>query len=1037
MDPVSLLSYAYNLCSALWKIRRAHKHLVDHLDEIYRQLDVVLSFLTSAKEIAEDRGAVLSEGDRAALTATITGLNDSLSEAERFATAQSKRGKLQLVLLARVVVGKAGRISEGMAQAVAEGAAVLVNLRSKASAAEMTAVADLRSPCAARFWDTTFGPGTAKVPAQRFATAVLAAMGRSVTLRGEWVTRAAALTLEGFFSARAPPAAQAFSAPAPAPRLGAHAGEILALARTVNVEEAKATVELADRIEALGVARADARARAERLKEAQQGMRKEYISASARAKAARALRTQVGQLAAAVKVYGLRAERPAPSRVEGERDLLDRMVRENQRREADDCFLPPGRLPRIDPAWADDAAMIGEEAHKLDAYAATLDDEMKGMDALGKSRAAEIAGLGASVDRLGDEIQLLQAKLSAQAAKTAIKSSDVVEEQARSQLSAVAAATSVFQHVSDGADDDPLLGAASLCPLGLGRAAVLSRGGNDTWLVFKTPALLELELALRAAQGGAGGGAVVPVVPLSPEDRSRGPCAVKLAALGGFVTLREVVDGEEGRSAVEELEIAAGVAKCFAQASGDPRCAALVPENVARLSGVAGSAWAVVSLVAAGRESDLFRLFQLPYSGDWAWNLGSALYELLNGCPVAPLWPEDAAFSPEGPEPDRAQAFTATHLARVTAVRGAGGEDSVAWLGRPSALTRIVKDLLHVPEDAEAGARKEALAVALHAVTAEQRARAEGAGSFTARVGAGGILAFQRWVPRVFQEMLEAPGSPGWRRCVVDWALTCSVKQVWHHVTLVEVLPVASEDLVAAWSSELTVISRRLATSGGPWDQGAFAAAVKSDPERAKVLEAQDAFLGRWAEFSGLRTDPAGDFGPRVVPVFHGCHAQQAEAIAQDGFGNLSRSNGGFFGNGVYATEDLQYAAYYAAGKGADPRGLHTIFFGLAIAGNSMPIVYSADYKLRRETPGYGPICDWHGQPLTPGAHSHITSLAATRPHDGKGPGPFQAAPPGADIDAREIVVRDEFQILPLALLYVKLSRENQTFGTFAGADVY
>ena len=80
--------------------------------------------------------------------------------------------------------------------------------------------------------------------------------------------------------------------------------------------------------------------------------------------------------------------------------------------------------------------------------------------------------------------------------------------------------------------------------------------------------------------------------------------------------------------------------------------------------------------------------------------------------------------------------------------------------------------------------------------------------------------------------------------------------------------------------------------------------------------------------------------GDNGMIVYHGCCASAAKGIAEHGFIRSSQRDDGYFGNGIYATPNAEYACFYAT--------LHASSSGAVVMCRScVPFVYSvtrADY---------------------------------------------------------------------------------------------
>jgi len=158
------------------------------------------------------------------------------------------------------------------------------------------------------------------------------------------------------------------------------------------------------------------------------------------------------------------------------------------------------------------------------------------------------------------------------------------------------------------------------------------------------------------------------------------------------------------------------------------------------------------------------------------------------------------------------------------------------------------------------------------------------------------------------------------------------------------------------------------------------------------------------------------------MPVIQGTHENAAHRIAKNGFGTVATLDPGFFGQGIYFTSKLRYAAHEYAKKAED--GSLVLVISLASPGNVLPI--SADPKINKLPNPQGYL----GKPRQEGYQSHYT--AVYMPDKGGTYGyPLRSAPTEASWD--ELVVFEPAQALPVFLIYLdpgKLVR-NPAFSTF------
>eukprot|EP00727_Mastigamoeba_balamuthi_P007212 m51a1_g3110 hypothetical protein (1272) ;mRNA; f:145346-149672 len=279
-------------------------------------------------------------------------------------------------------------------------------------------------------------------------------------------------------------------------------------------------------------------------------------------------------------------------------------------------------------------------------------------------------------------------------------------------------------------------------------------------------------------------------------------------------------------------------------------------------------------------------------------------------------------------------------------------------------------------------------------------------------------------------ECADVPqGSPLWKAVLAQFEKLTpgQPKPRTYRVTRIEA--VNNSMLTTAFDMRGEVLERR---RGGEASQ-MFHFAAK-DPDQKAVLERlrkmfipQDQY--KKANFTFL---------------WHGCAPATAKAICLGGLADLRRTDGGFFGSGVYLTPQAQYAALYAAGltgKAPTPteQGEYTVLLAAGTVGLAYPVTRKNDYSYPEKNEPYS-LCSYHcAAPIPKSAiEAYIAKNSgplreALAKRNDKALKPsfdthfvgvsqvwrFQAAPP--DQIQYDEVVTAESQVLPLAIVYFKI----------------
>ena len=178
--------------------------------------------------------------------------------------------------------------------------------------------------------------------------------------------------------------------------------------------------------------------------------------------------------------------------------------------------------------------------------------------------------------------------------------------------------------------------------------------------------------------------------------------------------------------------------------------------------------------------------------------------------------------------------------------------------------------------------------------------------------------------------------------------------------------------------------------------------------------------------FEAKRVLAADPNQPDLLFAFHGTRIDVLPKVIT-GLVAKRTTDPGYFGAGVYVTPNLEYAAQYAVGKFDSPSatggprssredGSYPVVLVCAAIGEAHPITRSGDY---RKGPEHGSLLqaantnsDWYGKPLKPGCDAHVVGVSERTN--------FQAEDDLAHMTYLEIVIDQEAQVLPLAIIWVQ-----------------
>jgi len=130
-----------------------------------------------------------------------------------------------------------------------------------------------------------------------------------------------------------------------------------------------------------------------------------------------------------------------------------------------------------------------------------------------------------------------------------------------------------------------------------------------------------------------------------------------------------------------------------------------------------------------------------------------------------------------------------------------------------------------------------------------------------------------------------------------------------------------------------------------------------------------------------------------VIPVVHETSEQAVNAICSGGFATVASLDPGWYGQGIYVTSSIKYAASYSA------QAVKVIVIGYAIPGNTYPVT-----------------CLMTGTPIKPGYQSHYCLVKSNgQPYSNE----------LGDTFFDELVLAQDVQILPKYIVYLTKNRAN------------
>lgn len=206
--------------------------------------------------------------------------------------------------------------------------------------------------------------------------------------------------------------------------------------------------------------------------------------------------------------------------------------------------------------------------------------------------------------------------------------------------------------------------------------------------------------------------------------------------------------------------------------------------------------------------------------------------------------------------------------------------------------------------------------------------------------------------------------------------------------------------------------------SGIPQKQKEYGAGSEATPHRVAILAHLEKLIKLGAEHAGSMCP--------ILPMFHGVRSNMVlESIEVNGGINMTDPTSvdpGYFGNGLYLTDCLEYAQGYADGTYTTktppygPQGSHAVLFCAVAAGLVYPMTADKDDDPGNPTavPPLPPRPSrYYGKPLAAAVDSHLIPVAQHAHNFAKIADPHTA-------HAYELVVRESSAVLPVAVLWVK-----------------
>jgi hypothetical protein len=193
--------------------------------------------------------------------------------------------------------------------------------------------------------------------------------------------------------------------------------------------------------------------------------------------------------------------------------------------------------------------------------------------------------------------------------------------------------------------------------------------------------------------------------------------------------------------------------------------------------------------------------------------------------------------------------------------------------------------------------------------------------------------------------------------------------------------------------------------------------ATTFDPEQTQVLDM----------LKGLFVTEKISGRPNVLFTFHGTYCAVLSSVLQ-GLVAIRNTDAGYFGaRGIYSTNSIEYAAWYASGNHLSPfpvsgqtqpppkpaprsDGAVPVVMLATVVGLAYPVTV-ADVQVTEANKAHGPgHTKWYGMPLNKGFDAHVVPVIS----------PKYLVCPAAQAQYLEVVCDQENAVLPIAVLWLK-----------------